>query len=392
MSLRLHSLWLLALLGCDPVIQHLGVLPESHLENSGKSGAVNNSGGFVITVKERSGGTVAIMNTGGVVTAGGTTGGTTSSSTDTNPTGGASVDVPPMYNCGLVQSELAHAQLVLVVDTSFSISFNTTNPIAEALATYARDPRSAGTELALFVLRNTNCGTGVYTAADVGLSMLPDQSAAIESGVPPVQVNLLTQPEEAVAAAIRFADPLISAMDDNAAAVGLLTDGFPFGFCANSTSDALLTTISDAYQATQSVQTYVMPLVAGGFSSAIWGTGATPNDLAAAGGTGQAHNANISGGTNPGEAINNAMQEVRASLQPCRIRIVSGTGPGDLRIGLAGGNEIPPVPNEAGCAGGHGYYFDSANNWLLGATLCPESCSLVKSSGINALELGSHCP
>lgn len=380
----------LGLLGaCDPVTHTLGVL--SGASSGGQlstppltSGGTGGSGGAAAT-----GGSTAPTSGGQNATGGGGTttrtgGAATSGGTPATGTGGQTA-----LSCGAVQVEPGRPQMVVVIDTAFTLPVNFLNPTAEGIKQFIFDPRSGGMDMGLYVLQ-PNCNSAAYSQPEVDVGQLPAHAAALAAGVPSSQFNL-TQPELAMRAAAARTQALEQASKpEDSQAVVFITDGVGGGLCTPSTPQDLIAAIEEAQSGTSPVDTYIVSLTVPDLGTSQWSTGPTADELAAAGGTGSAYEASLVT-SNADGLINETLQAVRANLQPCDLVISALDDVDDLRVELTGQGPLDAVTNAAACGGEHGYYFKNSSVPTSGAILCPSSCQEVRDQGMQALSVGSRC-
>lgn len=250
----------------------------------------------------------------------------------------------------------------------------------EAINMFWRDPGSAGIGIGEQFF-GSNCDPGYYATPRVPIAPLPDNITALENGFPIAPFEgTATLP--AMQGAIQHAREWTMQNPDAKTVVLLVTDGLPDN--CNSTIENVSQVISEGYNGSPSIQTFVVGL---GALSAL-------DMFAAAGGSGRA----IVIQPGASQELVEALNSIRTAALPCDFALPDGGGtPVSLdRVNLqytdlAGAEmTIPNVADMAACSGvaGGWYYDDSSGETRLVA--CPESCQQLNAGGEVQVVLG--CP
>ncbi len=228
---------------------------------------------------------------------------------------------------------------------------------------------------------DTSCDPADYDDAQVPIQVLPGvQTAIVNSLNAESAQGSATPTEPAMAGAVTYASTWAQAHPDHLTFIVFATDGDPTGCMSNSiTGTAAIA--QGAADANPSVKTFVIGV--GSMLSSL-------NEIAAAGGTGQAYLVDTGG--NVTQQFIDALNEIR-STGACLFQIPQ-PDVGVVDYDLINVNLVDPadpdnpetvfgVGSEAGCdpTTGGWYYDDPAAPEMI--LLCPATCDLVRSSELS---------
>lgn len=283
--------------------------------------------------------------------------------------------------------------LFVLLDRSSSMDGDKWNNAKNGLTQFVGDDDSAGIDFALHTLPRAGtptCDANLYKQPEVGWIALPDEApqvtAFLDTALPDGQASpFYPALGGALLATIERAD----ANPGDAAAVLVLTDGAPAGeptTCGGADAHDIATIAqlaANAYANDNPVYTFVVGLVNVDLDFA--------NAVAEAGGTEEAFPI---AGNNPGAALTEALDTIRAKALPCSYEIPEDVFDGVVTIGevnveITVGGATETIPRNDDCDGPGWHYDDPSDPGEI--LLCPASCEALRSDAEGALDIVLGC-
>ena len=245
--------------------------------------------------------------------------------------------------------------------------------VKEALKEFASHPQSAGMGVGLgyFPKSSGECNASSYANPDVSIGLLPAHAANIASSLDATSPNGGTPTRYALEGALQYAQQWAVDHPDHSVIVVLATDGEPEGCSGNTMSH--IKTVAQTYAAA-GIPTFVI---------GIGNKTGNLNDIATAGGTGQAI---MVTGSNATQEFIDAMNAIRGVALACEyqipppkegeqldyekvnLRFTSGDGTKE---------DIPYIGDESACSGNGGWFYDNPDEPTM-IKVCPETCNRFK--------------
>lgn len=387
--------------GCSEAVHTLGTLPldtstrtpcknattPSRIEsNRSTCGAGEDTDASIDGRRSNDGG--ALLSSGGGNRGGG--GGNSGNATTNGGSGGANGGGGSSIGTCVakrVPASRRAASMLLLVDNSLSVVLQPvwTN-LTDAISRFVDDPANTGVGVGIEYYGLT-CPAADYANPVVPIAALPGNAASIKGSYPPLPLT-----GKAIAPAMRgatsYVRSVLGTVPDRAAVLVLVTDGVLDPLCGSTATSAA----DEAHLGTQGtppVKTYVVALGAGPTLLHPGGTvDLSPlDDIAAAGGTGEAARVEVNASTNA--ELTSALDAV-AARAACAYAMPGAfdTTRVELEFQPDGAAAVrwPRVPDEAGCQGQLGVFQQGSADIL---ELCPASCTALTtnpSASVSAVE------
>lgn len=255
--------------------------------------------------------------------------------------------------------------------------------VTHAIKDFVANAQSAGMGVGLdYFPGSPECNTSTYKDPAVGIGLLPVHAPLIESSLNATSPSGGTPTRPALEGAVEYAKEWADAHPGHTVIVVLATDGEPSG-CSSTIS-----TVKSAAEAgvNQGIKTFVI---------GIGNQTGNLNEIAAAGGTGQAI---MVTGTNATQEFIDAMNEIRGVALACEYEIPPPNegeqldyDKVNLRFTKGDGTkeDIPYVGDSSGCGSG-GWFYDDPNAPTT-IQVCEETCDLFKSDGEGQVDVVLGC-
>jgi hypothetical protein len=235
-----------------------------------------------------------------------------------------------------------------------------------------------------------------YDQPTVPIGDLPQQEAALVRAIEERIPRGGTPMGPSVEGALAHLKAHVAAHPERRAALVLVTDGLPDGFCNRN----YIEPISEALAGVRAGMPPLSAYVIGVFAPKEVATATTAlGRLATAGGTDTPYL--ISANDDLARRFQDALDKIRGTVLPCEFKIpapmngVLDYGKVNVRVQVAAGNDdVPYVKNEASCdpmRGGWHYDRDPATGTPQAVQLCPGTCAKVKADGSSKVELRFGC-
>jgi hypothetical protein len=224
-----------------------------------------------------------------------------------------------------------------------------------------------------------SCNVDDYSTPTVPLA-LPPNAGPLISDLQAHQLNGGTPTRPALEGAVKYVNTWAAAHPDRKSVIVLATDGEPTGCLPNSAQD-VADVAAAALASTAAIQTFVI-----GVGSSLQSL----NLIAEAGGTKQAY---LVEDTNAASAFAEALEQIRGAASPCDFLIptegVQGKiDPTQVNVDFTPTGSATPVliaqtsdGSAATCGPEGGWHYDNPAA-PQAIKLCPASCSLVNSGGV----------
>jgi hypothetical protein len=247
-------------------------------------------------------------------------------------------------------------------------------PVSTALKTFVANPNSAGLGVGIQYfplgpdkLAGRKCDVTAYATPEVGIGLLPERSGALVQSIDAhffttaqaeANDHYGTPTRPALEGATNYVKSWLAANPTHVGVVLLATDGQPMtSICSPNHMQDIVAVAAAAAAWTPPVRTYVV------------GIGDVQNlsSIATAGGTGQPpFLVDGTGGAATEQQFSAALDKIRSSVIPCDYPIPGDAGSINFNQvnveytpgGTTAPNPIGQAPNQAGCQGGDGWYYD----------------------------------
>jgi len=302
---------------------------------------------------------------------------------------------------------LAPANLIIMYDKSGSMGNVNEGgdpearwiPVKEAMVAFFTDPASASLDAALQFFPADGdlaaaCDVTEYDHMIVAMQSLAHPDYFLEM-LDRTEPGGGTPTLPALQGAIQYATSIAEARPDHKTVVVLVTDGLP-GFyiagefqpgCTNNDVSHVAEVASAAYLGDPSIPTYVI-----GIGEALDNL----NQIAAAGGTGEATIVPVDDPTQTREILLQALEVIRASSIPCELDLPPPPGgalvldASKVNVNLVSENdELEELGYDEGCADGSGWRYDNreAPTKII---LCEDACAAAQGEihGSVTIEVG----
>jgi hypothetical protein len=289
----------------------------------------------------------------------------------------------PDAACVVLPLEAAPVDLFFMVDVSGSMTGTNITALQSGFADFANDPQSAGLGAAAqrFPIPkgidpyDATCDQNAYAEPAVPWGPLPNPS--LVSWVEALVAAGYTPTVPALTGAVRACDDRLAVMPTHKCAVVLVTDGRPEGNCPPTNEDAE----GALGQVAASAWAAGIPVFAIGFPGLDVIGEAVLDTIATQGGTGSPF---IVDSTSSNDGFSQVLADIRGVARGCEYLMPSlptGVDPGLLKVTYTSdtstvAEELPPVLNEASCAGDGWYFDDNASPSRI--VLCPFTCDKMR--------------
>lgn len=304
-----------------------------------------------------------------------------------NPNTTAMTPTVEAAGCPRELAQPRQVDMYLLVDRALSLDrIPTPGALIEAgLSEFVLSREAQGAGAAMMAVRN-QCSPWSYLFPDVAWDLLSRNAERILDVVRGFNISV-AQPEAALQAAYAHTRRRANNFPKYRQVMVLITDGFDFGFCSDSTPESTIQKVADGLAGDPPIPTYVVALGTRSFNPLDLIPGSLSlRSLAQAGGTRRARVADVGQG---GAAVAAALEDVRQTAQPCEYAI-----PDDMdspALWLAGDTApLPQVADADACDRDGGFYNgeDDASGFLVA---CPISCQRIREAGHNNVLMGSPC-
>ncbi len=246
-----------------------------------------------------------------------------------------------------------------------------------------------------FCLNQDSCDLADYATPAVEIATLPGAAPALLASIQGEAPEGATPTAPALAGALSHAASWAGQNPTHKVVAVLATDGLPTE-CAPTDIDSIAQLAADGLAASPSVPTFVIGVFAGNDQVAKQNM----NQLAAAGGTGQAFF--ISNNVDVAQAFLDALKAIQGTALACEYQLPAPPSGSELDFGKVNvqhtppmgsmPNTIPYVANQASCdpvAGGWYYDVDPASGGTpTSIVMCPATCDLFGQGGTVQIALG----
>jgi hypothetical protein len=303
--------------------------------------------------------------------------------------------VPPDTSClptTTLPAEKTRLDMYLVMDANITLPYTGLWEFTTAgLRAFVMDPRSAGIGVGLRFF-GLECDPDAYDLdPTVEVDLLPANASAIAAATE-AETNFNTSPmAPALQGGINHQRRRATAHPDWKQVVVLISDGFTEDISCVYTAQDLESDASNGFIGPPSIETYVLgfgfpatPMIATDILERF-----SPLDsIASSGGTAQAITVTSSGDPT---MMNEALQQIRRTAQPCEYVVPPEMDPTQLSLVLTPGGELPRVDADIGCGRLPGWYFDDPTKPTR-MVLCPVSCQAMQKDDSETAVLFYGCP
>ncbi|HSN97634.1 MAG TPA: vWA domain-containing protein [Candidatus Nanopelagicales bacterium] len=293
--------------------------------------------------------------------------------------GGSNLDPDAACASSSATVELQPLDIIVLLDRSGSMSGSRWTGAVQALTTFINDPASTGISVGLLYFPAVNlnglddCDKTLYDDLIVPIGELPMNAPALVSSLNMTSPGGLTPMYGAIEGTLFAATAYQDANPTHKVIVVFASDGDPGGCSAAQDQIPAIAQLCASALNYNGVQTYVIAMQGATVSNL--------NQLAAAGGTGQAYDV-----TADIALFSEKMAEIRANELSCEFPLPDPPEGEELDInkvsikftdGSGMQVEIPRATDLNDCGIGAGWYYDN-NLTPTKIQLCPFSCSTVQ--------------
>lgn len=313
-------------------------------------------------------------------------------------------DVPcgnPSCSAASSQSSLIPVNLFMAIDRSGSMAKNGWTECMNAVKAFVQDPKSAGLGVALRFWPDPaptpGCDTSSCNQSACSQPLVPLGALTSAAAPTDTQEKLLvdainakspsggTPMKPALAGALQWAIDYQLTHPGEKTGVLLITDGEPTH--CDTSIDAIIGTAASAYQI-YGVRTYVIGIELAYFKDTL-------DEIAHAGGTGQAYLVPKGNNGAANAALLAALEEIRGNQVACELDLPNPGAFDPSQITVEYSSKVtakmplPQVWSQADC--GDGWYYDDWANPTK-VTLCPATCAAARAEAGAEVRIEVGCP
>jgi hypothetical protein len=290
-----------------------------------------------------------------------------------------------------MRAELRRLDMYIVMDANITLPYTGLWEFAtDGLRQFVTDPRSQriGVGLRFFGLE---CEPAAYDKATVEVDLLSKNASSIVEATK-LSLNLNASPMgPALEGGILHQSKRAKSLPDTKQIVVLLTDGLTQDYTCFYSQQRVEMAADKGFVGPPSIETHVigfgLPSTTSSVAADILARFLALDSIAAMGGAGKSLTLDL--GDDPA-LMNEALQTVRRTAQPCEYLVPAGADRNKLSLVLVPGGELPRVDDASGCGGREGWHYDAAaSNHIV---LCPMSCQPMQRGDSQTAQLVLGCP
>jgi hypothetical protein len=291
-----------------------------------------------------------------------------------------------------MRAELRRLDMYIVMDANITLPFTGLWEFATTgLRQFVTDPRSQhiGVGLRFFGLE---CDPAAYDdKPTVEVDLLSNNASSIVDATA-ARLNLNASPMgPALEGGIMHQSKRAKSLPDTKQIVVLLTDGFTQDLTCIYSEQRVEMAADKGFVGPPAIETHVigfgLPATNSSVANDVLARFLPLDSIAANGGGGKALTLHVN---DDPALMNEALQTVRRTAQPCEYLVPTGADRTKLSLVLVPGGELPRVDDASGCGGREGWHYDAAApNHIV---LCPMSCQPMQRGDSQTAQLLLGCP
>jgi hypothetical protein len=290
-----------------------------------------------------------------------------------------------------MRAELRRLDMYIVMDANITLPFTGLWEFATTgLRLFATDPRSQRTGVGLRFF-GLECDPTAYDKAQVEVDVLSNNASAIVEATK-MRLSFNASPMgPALEGGIMHQSKRAKRLPDTKQIVVLLTDGFTQDITCFYSEQRVEMVADNGFVGPPAIETHVigfgLPATPSSVANDILARFLPLDAIATQGGGGKALTLQVN---DDPALMNEALQTVRRTAQPCEYLVPAGADRTKLSLGLVPGGELPRVDDASVCGGREGWYYDAASQNHI--VLCPMSCQPMQRGDSQTAQLLLGCP